>query len=61
MQNYIESACIYCENSEDLCEAHIVPETLRKFKNLPKQKKLICSKSDHEIEKAEEQIAYKLT
>jgi hypothetical protein len=53
----MEATCIYCGKSEDLCEAHIVPESLGKFKNLPKQKKLICSKCDHEIGKAEEQLA----
>jgi len=53
----MEATCIYCGKSEDLCEAHIVPESLGKFKNLPKQKKLICSRCDHEIGKAEEQLA----
>ncbi len=53
----MEATCIYCGKSENLCEAHIVPESLGKFKNLPKQKKLICSKCDHEIGKAEEQLA----
>jgi len=52
-----QTTCIYCGESKNFCEAHIVPETLGKFKNLPKQKNIICSKCDHEIGKAEEQLA----
>lgn len=52
-----EVTCIYCGKSENFCQAHIVPECLGKFKGQPKQKKLICSDCDHEIGRAEEQLA----
>jgi hypothetical protein len=51
-----ETVCIYCGKSKSYCEAHIVPESLGKFKNQPKQKELVCSECDHEIGKAEEQL-----
>lgn len=52
-----EVACIYCGKSKNFCQAHIVPECLGKFKGQPKQKKLVCSECDHEIGRAEEQLA----
>jgi hypothetical protein len=52
-----EVSCIYCGKCKNFCEAHIVPESLGKFKNMPKQKSLVCADCDYEIGKAEEQLA----
>ncbi len=52
-----EVSCIYCGKCKNFCDAHIVPESLGKFKDMPKQKGLVCADCDHEIGKAEEQLA----
>lgn len=51
-----ESTCIYC-GSKDFCDAHILPECLGRFKGLSLQKDIVCSECDHEIGRAEEQLA----
>lgn len=49
--------CIYCGGPGPYSDSHIVPESLGKFKGQPKQKQLVCKGCDHEIGKAEEQLA----
>lgn len=49
--------CIYCGGYGPYSDSHIVPESLGTFKGQPKQKQLVCRSCDHEIGKAEEQLA----
>jgi hypothetical protein len=53
----LDPRCIYCNQANDLCKAHIIPESLGSFNDLPKQKDLVCAACDNEIGKAEEQLA----
>jgi hypothetical protein len=48
--------CIYCGEEREYCVAHILPESLGKFKGQPLQKSLICAECDREIGRSEEQL-----
>jgi hypothetical protein len=54
-----KKACIYCdEANKKFCKAHILPQSLGKFKNQPTLLGKVCAECDNEIGKCEDQFTH---